>query len=882
MFRTIALSTKLLIALGLPLVALLGLTALRVNERFAEVEIATEQLDEVERTLTLNAIPDALSAERDAAASLDSTPQRVERARNAFDNAVATFLTNPGQTPQSTIDTVVEVRDLIVANREVLPMDPGEMRSQMAEELVAGDVAEGSTGFALSQYGPNIRRLSDLIRYEPQRLIDAGTAQNLTTLVLVDRMSAAVQNELLTYIQLSQLPPEAISLPILTFSEVQIAQSESAESALNALSGSRWSGKVDALFADDSYARLNASRDFTGNLLVGDAYTVSPLDSNVQSSIFNAKLGTLRGEIIDQVRGDAIALRDDARGAAISTMVLAGVLTLGLLLLMFALYRSIRRPITQLTERSRQVANVELPATVASMRTLGDTNEIPEIEPIKADSKDEIGELVAAFNEMSSTAVNLAGEQAASRRVVADMFVNLGRRNQKLLMRILSYLDTLEKEQKDPATLEALFKVDHLATRMRRNAESLLVLAGAKSSRVFTNPVPIGDVVRSALAEVEGYERVDLDLRDNNLVDGSLVADMAHLLAELIENAVSFSPPDRPILVVASESARGFVVAVADQGKGMTAEEIDAANLRITEAATLEETPSKFLGHHVVGRLAGNHGLSVELSEGFAGGVIARITIPDEKFASTEEPAAPAVDTDEDDATEISTADFAALTAPDSPAALDDLPSESATAERAANAVTNGDQQNGAHQHDEVPVAGVEAHAPAPSAMQAPAPVADATQPEIQATRQDRPTMDPSTLRRRPRRQTEEAPVAQPAPAAPAADATPTDAHTSSASLPSRRKTDEPAAAVTPPVTEPTVFRPTTRRTPGANLPAAAAATPKPTASEQPTPTPSISPADAEDLRNRFVSGLAGFQQGVGRADREATQKSSPNTGEDA
>ena len=284
-------------------------------------------------------------------------------------------------------------------------------------------------------------------------------------------------------------------------------------------------------------------------------------------------------------------------------------LIVGMMLLVYVLYRSIRRPLQRVTERSREVANVQLPGVVSSMRADVDA-ELPEIEPIRVTSKDEIGELVTAFNLMSSTALDLVGEQAVARRSIADMFMNLGRRNQKLLNRLLRNLDRLERDEEDPDVLEALYDIDHITTRMRRNAESLLVLAGAEQSRSFTQPATSGDVIRAALAEVEHYQRVSVTGDPSQLLTGESVADVAHLLAELLENALAFSPPETTVQVATRMTPRGYIFVVSDSGVGMSADKLAESNQRITMAASKEETPSKFLGLFVVGRLAARRGIN--------------------------------------------------------------------------------------------------------------------------------------------------------------------------------------------------------------------------------------------------------------------------------
>ena len=209
------------------------------------------------------------------------------------------------------------------------------------------------------------------------------------------------------------------------------------------------------------------------------------------------------------------------------------------------------------------------------------------------------------------------------RRNVADAYVNLGRRNQNLLSRQLEFITQLENDESDPETLEHLFRLDHLATRMRRNAESLLVLAGLAPPRTWSAPVAMGDVVRGALGEVEGYRRVRLRHVDEARVDGSAAADVSHVIAELVENALSFSPPDADVEVYGRRDDHGYVITIVDSGIGMHDEELERANSLISSANALTLAPSRFLGHYVVAQLAARHGLTVHLAASPAGGLTA-------------------------------------------------------------------------------------------------------------------------------------------------------------------------------------------------------------------------------------------------------------------
>jgi anti-sigma regulatory factor (Ser/Thr protein kinase) len=240
----------------------------------------------------------------------------------------------------------------------------------------------------------------------------------------------------------------------------------------------------------------------------------------------------------------------------------------------------------------------------------------------------EVHDLEVALNKVQDSALSLAVEQATLRRNVADAYINLGRRNQNLVSRQLEFITQLENDESDPETLEHLFRLDHLATRMRRNAESLLVLAGLAPPRTWSAPVAVGDVVRGALGEVEGYRRVRLRHVDDARVDGAAAADVSHVIAELVENALSFSPPDADVEVYGRRGDHSYVVTIVDSGIGMHDDELERANRLISSASALTLAPSRFLGHYVVAQLAARHGLTVHIAASPAGGLTATVALP--------------------------------------------------------------------------------------------------------------------------------------------------------------------------------------------------------------------------------------------------------------
>jgi signal transduction histidine kinase len=308
--------------------------------------------------------------------------------------------------------------------------------------------------------------------------------------------------------------------------------------------------------------------------------------------------------------------------------------------------RSITRPLRSLTAQAKAMAGDRLPRAVMEVlqTPLGEDVAVPQVEPVRVKTRDEVVEVAQALNTVQDTALGLAVEQAVLRRNIADSFVNLGRRNQNLLVRQLDFITSLERVETDPDVLANLFRLDHLATRMRRNAESLLVLAGVEPPRQWVNPVPITDVVRAALGEVEDYQRVAVRDIDPATVVGSTAADLAHLMAELMENALVFSPEDHLVDIRGHKRADGgYVIGIIDTGTGMPPDAVATANRRLAAAESFTVAPSKYLGHYVAGNLAARHGIRVSLGPTHgARGTTATIELPAGLLHQDALPAGPA------------------------------------------------------------------------------------------------------------------------------------------------------------------------------------------------------------------------------------------------
>ena len=305
-----------------------------------------------------------------------------------------------------------------------------------------------------------------------------------------------------------------------------------------------------------------------------------------------------------------------------------------LLALIGALFaaRSITRPLRRLTVAADHLATERLPKLVDALRHPGDEDErflSAALEPIDVRSDDELGQLGRAFNAVQAVAVDVAAEQSELlRKGISDLYVNLARRNQALIERQIQLLDRLEVGEQDPGTLEHLYLLDHLATRMRRNAESLLVLAGAESGPRRVRSLPIVDVVRAALSEVEDYERVDLGALADATLQGPAVSDVAHILAELLENATQFSPPDTPVRIDGTRTGGSYQLVISDRGVGIKADQLDALNNILREPPVTGLALGRSLGCLVAARLASRHGITVRLRGSEGDGVSAYVILP--------------------------------------------------------------------------------------------------------------------------------------------------------------------------------------------------------------------------------------------------------------
>jgi len=409
---------------------------------------------------------------------------------------------------------------------------------------------------------------------------------------------------------------------------------------------------------------------------VGGKIAASPGTTTRNTATVLADLHEVEGRQFDQLIGDARASNSSAQRSAKLFLIAGLVVVLGAAGAAIFLGRRITGPLARLTDAANHLSTEQMPRLIETLKNPGaDADvgfQIDALRPIEVRSGDEIGQLSTAFNEVQRVAGEVAAEQASLlKKGIGDMFVNLARRNQALLDRQIEFIDELERGEEDPDQLDNLYKLDHLATRMRRNAESLLVLAGAEPPRRRGRPAPLANVVRAALAEVEDFGRIELLSFDEELVASNAAADLAHLLSELMENATNFSPPETRVEVVGHRTnADGYVISVTDHGIGMSGEQIASANESLAKPPLVGLALSRSLGFIVVGRLSARHGIAVRMMPSASGGITAVVSLsPSLVVASPGGAAVPAAAVEAPARLKPVLAQASSAPAPDAPAA---------------------------------------------------------------------------------------------------------------------------------------------------------------------------------------------------------------------
>jgi signal transduction histidine kinase len=625
-FRTTHIRTKIAVALAVPMAALVAVAGFEVLDSKAELDKAEEQADLAESALGPGALVVHLQDERNLASidligladGVDLGVATTEEARGKTDPAAVAFrdeMGKHGAEVSNAFDPAWEAYEGLDELRADVDAYNGPKNS--SNEDFADEVFTRYTTIIEAFFDGTsqvVTAVDDADLRNGANIIDAATRQTEMEARIVRAVVLATINDQLDDLSVRQ---EVAAL---------FDRSQAFDDTIRANSLGIYAGVGDETFAEPGVQSFNRQVEA---YLSGRPVEIDPLlaavasDPSVGYSGLRNKAGTILLDAAATQVDDATARMQLFTGIAVAGLLLA-------LLVTSVASRSITRPLRSLKDQAEDMAKVRLPAAVRQILDTppGEDVVIPEVEPIKVKTRDEVAGVAAALSEVQSSAVDLAVEQAVLRRNISDSYINLGRRNQNLLSRQLDFITELERNETDPDSLEGLFRLDHLATRMRRNAESLLVLAGIEPPRQWSAPVKVADVVRAALGEVEDYQRCVVRHLEPASVTGAVATDVAHVLAELIENALSFSPPDQSVEVKGRLTTSGYTVAITDNGLGMSHDDVERANRRLAGQESFTVAPSRYLGHYVAGHLASRLGIVVELQDSPAGGITARVDVP--------------------------------------------------------------------------------------------------------------------------------------------------------------------------------------------------------------------------------------------------------------
>ena len=482
-----------------------------------------------------------------------------------------------------------------------------------------------------SAYGDASGALVDALGLASDKDGDIALSQRLDALLRADSAHAAFETSLLS----AQTDDSSALLEYNTavgaynqyqyqeqrFGELADSQQASALAAIDYNSAQTQLTAEFAMLQSEPQALANDDNEKAG---VQTALAASAVVAH-EAVIRQQTVSTLAQQITASADSDAA----DAGWRAILLLVLAVLIFATWVTLSVLIRHSVVRPVQRLTAAARRVAEVSGLELARVADEDGEEETPPQLEAVPVLAQDELGELAAAFNQVQITAAGLLERQITSRRNIAEMFGNVGRRVSNLTNRQLTLIDAAERSETDPELLDRLYRIDHIAVRMQRNADSLMLLAGIRETELDGRPAPVTHAVRAALGQIEGYQRVSLVAEADAAVSPDALGDLVLMLAELLENAVSFSPAHSDVEVTVRSAPGGqAAIEIVDHGLGMGSDRLAEENARLVRRERLDLVPTKVLGLFVVGTLARRWGITVTLARTPGGGVTSQVTVP--------------------------------------------------------------------------------------------------------------------------------------------------------------------------------------------------------------------------------------------------------------
>ncbi|MFJ8046420.1 nitrate- and nitrite sensing domain-containing protein [Kitasatospora sp. NPDC096147] len=655
--------TRLIAILLIPVVISLVFGGLRVNSSFDDFVKATHAEKTALLAKAATELADALESERDLTAiplMVGQDPQgEVPKRRAKTDQALAAYKAAFAEVSDDTLlarrndafqQLAVHLPHLRenAYKRELYATATQAAYSDLMAPLMAFDNAVGFGSSSVTSKGRAIYAMSlAKASASTQRVLMlnllVGTSQKtLTKQEVSELMQQLSVSYKLEQVSLNEFSTGSAPEDARVYSDAQVAQAAADQRAALKMPGTDVAPTMSGLLVLGLSFMTSSSTLTEDAAEAAAAAGLTPQNWQQATASHISTLRNAESKLLDEVVGDAANIKNRAQNDMIlnSVIVVVALALAGLLTGLIA--RSMILGMRTLNTAALEIANSRLPDLVEKLSKTDPDRVDTAVSPIPLYGKDEIGEVARAFDQVHQQAVSLAAEQALLRGNVNAIFTNLSRRSQSLIQRQLALITDLENNEADPDQLENLFKLDHLATRMRRNGENLLVLAGEEAGRRWNTPVPLVDVLRAAASEVEQYERVELAGIPEAEVIGAAVTDLVHLLAELLENATTFSSPQTRVLVNATRLPDGRVlVEIHDKGIGLTAEDFAEINEKLAEPPTVDATISRRMGLFVVGRLSQRHDIRVQLRpSGESAGTTSLVMLPQHltSMAATAEP----------------------------------------------------------------------------------------------------------------------------------------------------------------------------------------------------------------------------------------------------
>ncbi len=627
--RRLKLSTKMLVA-ALPLIlavsALLALTVRNDLQAISSAEKGAE-LGELWDPLT-----DALTAIETEAVDAGAADAAVRRNTDSTINVLRDAATR--------LNASTAAGDHITASRSSLS---AARRNQDMADIAPDLQVEVDPVQAYAQASREIVAVGQLL---PSEAGDPELGRELLAVVKLAEAKLAA-NGIITNVEAWQADPS--NTAALRTARDQFGTLETVLGEFEAIAPEEWAAQFRQIGFAPAVARARGGLDSalraeqTGSAM---SYDITEFEQLVEDGV------QFQLEVSDSIVERSRSVVDAQRQSTLRRLGIALGVTVLAVALAWLIARSITKRIRAVSAGAQRVTTDQLPALVEALRDPRGQGALPAIEPVTSKGTDELAELADSFNTMQGTLVDVAHQQVeVLRRGVSDIFVTMARRNRSLIDRQLAMLDEFEAEVDDPEVLANYYQLDHMATRMRRNSESLLVLANAEPKRRRVKATEVDDVVRAAIGEVEDYRRIEIEALESLQVRGNVVADVSHLLAELLDNATSFSPPDSVVRVGGRMSDEGYMIRILDGGVGIGTERLNELNTLLREPPVVGLSVESTLGMSVVSLLANKHGIAVTLSPGNPG-LIVDVVLPPTLFgpidAQAPVAAAPSIGTPSD------------------------------------------------------------------------------------------------------------------------------------------------------------------------------------------------------------------------------------------